>query len=354
MAKDVMAKIQDLLIRAGVTEENAKAITEKCDKEEVELKLDTEKAKEEKKAEEEKAEEEKAEEEKAEDGKEEKEEKVEEAEGETCEPEKEPEDDAEQEEAPVDKELAKGVKVEEAEDKDETEEDEVEVEKDEEEKEEEKEEDEVDESFDLQAALTCLVEMLKEAKNEFESLKEELAVKTNDLEVVKEAYAKLIAEKIIAEQEADGVEDDTDETVVEEKEEDTVDKRDLLREIMAIAGEHEDNEDVKTIAKKAEKLAYAKDEDKRDIIREIMAIAGKHEDNEDVRTIAKKAEKLAYDKDERANESEETQDETADKISEDVENITEEVAEAPKKRRVYSAFGSINESEEISEKTRKV
>lgn len=38
--------------------------------------------------------------------------------------------------------------------------------------------------------------------------------------------------------------------------------------------------------------------DKRDIIRQIMAIAGKHEDNEDVRTIAKLAEKLAYDKSE--------------------------------------------------------
>ena len=157
--------------------------------------------------------------------------------------------------------------------------------------------------------------MLKEAKNEFESLKEELAVKTNDLEVIKEEYAKLIAEKIIAEQEVEGVEDDTDETVAEEKE-DTVDKRDLLREI--------------------------------------MAIAGKHEDNEDVRTIAKKAEKLAYDKDERANKSKEAQDETADKISEDVENITEEVIESPKKRRVYSAFSSINESEETQQKTRKV
>ena len=38
--------------------------------------------------------------------------------------------------------------------------------------------------------------------------------------------------------------------------------------------------------------------DKRDIIRQIMAIAGKHEDNEDVRTIAKLAEKLAYDESE--------------------------------------------------------
>lgn len=347
MAKDVMAKIQDLLIRAGVTEENAKAITEKCDKEEVELKLDTEKAKEEKKAEDDKEKKEEKE------TKEEKEEKVEEAEGETCDPKKEPEDDAEQEEAPVAKELAKGVKVDEAKDKDETEDDEVEVEKTEDE-----EDEEVDESFDIQEALTCLVEMLKDARNEFMSLKEELEVKSNDLEVVKEAYAKLIAERIIAEQEVEGVEDDTDETVAEEKE-DTVDKRDLLREIMAIAGKHEDNEDVRTIAKKAEKLAYANDEDKRDIIREIMAIAGKHEDDEDVRTIAKKAEKLAYDKDERANESEEVQesvaqDEIANQISEDVENLTEEVVEAPKKRRVYSAFGSINESEETQQKTKKV
>ena len=38
--------------------------------------------------------------------------------------------------------------------------------------------------------------------------------------------------------------------------------------------------------------------DKRDIIRQIMAIAGKHEDNEDVITIAKLAEKLAYDESE--------------------------------------------------------
>lgn len=38
--------------------------------------------------------------------------------------------------------------------------------------------------------------------------------------------------------------------------------------------------------------------DKRDIIRQIMAIAGKREDDENVRTIAKLAEKLAYDKSE--------------------------------------------------------
>ena len=49
--------------------------------------------------------------------------------------------------------------------------------------------------------------------------------------------------------------------------------------------------------------------DKRDIIRQIMAIAGKHEDNEDVRTIAKLAEKLAYDKSEAGTADNECDDE---------------------------------------------
>lgn len=46
-----------------------------------------------------------------------------------------------------------------------------------------------------------------------------------------------------------------------------------------------------------EKIENAK-VDKRDIIRQIMAIAGKEEASEDVKTIAKLAEKLAYDKSE--------------------------------------------------------
>lgn len=55
--------------------------------------------------------------------------------------------------------------------------------------------------------------------------------------------------------------------------------------------------------------------DKRDIIRQIMAIAGKHEDNEDVRTIAKLAEKLAYEKSEAGtadNGNDDKEDEKAD------------------------------------------
>lgn len=46
---------------------------------------------------------------------------------------------------------------------------------------------------------------------------------------------------------------------------------------------------------KEEKDAKNEKVDKRDIIRQIMAIAGKEEASEDVKTIAKLAEKLAYD-----------------------------------------------------------
>lgn len=63
-----------------------------------------------------------------------------------------------------------------------------------------------------------------------------------------------------------------------------------------------DNEDDKDNEKKDEEKAdnKCKNEvvDKRDIIRQIMAIAGKEEASEDVKEIAKLAEKLAYDKSE--------------------------------------------------------
>lgn len=58
------------------------------------------------------------------------------------------------------------------------------------------------------------------------------------------------------------------------------------------------------------------DVDKRDLIRQIMAIAGKTASEEDVRTIAEKAEELAYDKSERGtkdNESEEDKEEEGKK-----------------------------------------
>ena len=59
-----------------------------------------------------------------------------------------------------------------------------------------------------------------------------------------------------------------------------------------------DEEEKKDEEKAENKKACNEDVDKRDIIRQIMAIAGKEEASEDVRTIAKLAEKLAYDKSE--------------------------------------------------------
>lgn len=67
----------------------------------------------------------------------------------------------------------------------------------------------------------------------------------------------------------------------------------------ALCARNEKDEDEEEEDKKAEnKKACNEDVDKRDIIRQIMAIAGKEEASEDVKTIAKLAEKLAYDKSE--------------------------------------------------------
>ena len=63
--------------------------------------------------------------------------------------------------------------------------------------------------------------------------------------------------------------------------------------------------------------------DKRDIIRQIMAIAGKEEASEDVKTIAKLAEKLAYDKSEAGTadnkcKNEDDEKEVEEEVKEDV------------------------------------
>ena len=97
----------------------------------------------------------------------------------------------------------------------------------------------------------------------------------------------------------------------EEVKNEKVDKRDIIRQIMSIAVKHEDNEDVRTIAKLAEKLAYEKsevgtadneckveNEDKRKLIDEIGGILKGKVDDEIIRTVMKKAEELAYEKSE--------------------------------------------------------
>lgn len=67
--------------------------------------------------------------------------------------------------------------------------------------------------------------------------------------------------------------------------------------------------------------------DKRDIIRQIMAIAGKEEASEDVKTIAKLAEKLAYDKSEAGTADNEMDKEDPDDEKE-VKKVKEEIKEA--------------------------
>jgi hypothetical protein len=66
----------------------------------------------------------------------------------------------------------------------------------------------------------------------------------------------------------------------------------------ALCARNEKDEDKEEEEKAENKKAKNEDVDKRDIIRQIMAIAGKEEASEDVKTIAKLAEKLAYDKSE--------------------------------------------------------
>ena len=117
------------------------------------------------------------------------------------------------------------------------------------------------------------------------------------------------------------------------------------------------NEAKKEDAKDVEKIAENEEVDKRDIIRQIMAIAGKEEATEDVKTIAKLAEKLAYDKSEAKtadNEGEEddkkdkeaknkckNEDEEKEVKYEDFKKDIEEVAENKKAKNSLDALKEI-------------
>ena len=78
-------------------------------------------------------------------------------------------------------------------------------------------------------------------------------------------------------------------------------------------------EDKKEEEKEAENKCKNEVVDKRDIIRQIMAIAGKEEASEDVKTIAKLAEKLAYDKSEADDKADNCKGKNEDKEEEDKE-----------------------------------
>lgn len=77
--------------------------------------------------------------------------------------------------------------------------------------------------------------------------------------------------------------------------------------------------------------------DKRDIIRQIMAIAGKEEASEDVKTIAKLAEKLAYDKSEAGTADNKCKNEDDEKEVEEIEEDVKEDVENRGKKNVKNS-----------------
>ena len=84
------------------------------------------------------------------------------------------------------------------------------------------------------------------------------------------------------------------------------------------------DEEEKKDEKAENKKACNEDVDKRDIIRQIMAIAGKEEASEDVKTIAKLAEKLAYDKSEAGTADNKKAKNAEDEEIEEIEAYIEE------------------------------
>lgn len=94
------------------------------------------------------------------------------------------------------------------------------------------------------------------------------------------------------------------------------------------ADEKEKEDDKKDeLEKEKEAANKCKNEsvDKRDIIRKIMAIAGKEEASEDVKTIAKLAEKLAYDKSEAGTADNEDEDKKEEEAKNKAKNSIEEI-----------------------------
>ena len=108
----------------------------------------------------------------------------------------------------------------------------------------------------------------QERKNTMENEKMEIPVSFFDK--VMDLICNSKKEKKNEEKEIEDVIDEEKEEEMENKckKNEVVDKRDIIRQIMAIAGKKEASEDVKTIAKLAEKLAYDKDEAEKENAKE--------------------------------------------------------------------------------------
>lgn len=120
----------------------------------------------------------------------------------------------------------------------------------------------------------------------------------------------------------------------------------LVQGCLKARNAEEDKEEDKKDEKEAEnKKACNEDIDKRDIIRQIMAIAGKEEASEDVKTIAKLAEKLAYDKSE-AGTADNCGKKAKNEDEEEFEELEEKTEEAANKK-------AKNEEKEKEEEAKK-
>lgn len=96
-----------------------------------------------------------------------------------------------------------------------------------------------------------------------------------------------------------------------------------------------------------DKKACNEDVDKRDIIRQIMAIAGKEEASEDVKTIAKLAEKLAYDKSEAGTADNSKAKNKCKNADDEYEELEEKVEKAENKKAKNEEKDDDKEKEEI-------
>lgn len=100
----------------------------------------------------------------------------------------------------------------------------------------------------------------------------------------------------------------------------------LVQGCLKARNSEDEKKDDKEEKEAENKKACNEEVDKRDIIRQIMAIAGKEEASEDVKTIAKLAEKLAYDKSE-AGTADNSKKAKNEEDEEDFEELKEDVKE---------------------------
>ncbi len=110
----------------------------------------------------------------------------------------------------------------------------------------------------------------------------------------------------------------------------------LVQGCLKARNSEDEKKDDKEEKEAENKKACNEDVDKRDIIRQIMAIAGKEEASEDVKTIAKLAEKLAYDKSE-AGTADNCKKAKNEEDEEDFEELKEDVKEEAENKKSKNA-----------------